>query len=134
MRGWDILIEPKQIRRVVLCLDPSETIPRRAWVCRTGAHLTLVRQESYVSARVAGLNGLREFVDPRGAHASILGALIERRDVDEHRPRSVSIRGCIRRHACGCATEGSQLRDTHSGIRAGEVFEDRLCCAFIDRV
>src|SRR5688572_19419158 len=124
MRGWDVLIEPKQIGRVVLRLDPSETIPCRPRVCRTRARLTLVRQEAHVRAPVVGLNSLREFVDPRGAHASILRALIERRDVDEHRPRSMAIRGCIRRHACGGATERSKLRDAYDGIRAGKVFDD----------
>ena len=51
--GWDVLVEPEEVVRVVLRLDRGEPVPGRAGIGRTDARLALVAEEVDVRAGVA---------------------------------------------------------------------------------
>src|SRR5215217_554166 len=73
----DVLVEAEQVGWVVASFDRGQPIPSRARVGLAESRLAVVAEEVDIGAGVLLTQGGREVADPRLAHGSVGGAVVE---------------------------------------------------------
>jgi hypothetical protein len=76
--GWDVLVAPEQVVRIVASLDLDQAVPGGAWIGPVDAGGPLVAEEVDVGAQVVLLEGGGELVDPGLADGPVGGGSVSR--------------------------------------------------------
>ena len=77
------MVQAEEIGRVVARLDRAETIPRRTRVGIADSRVALRTQKVYVSPAIAALQRAGEATNPGLVRGGLVGAQIDRADVDQ---------------------------------------------------
>src|SRR5215211_4481958 len=129
-----VLVEPEKVHRVVATLDRSEPVPGRTRVGLADPPLALIAEKADVRTAVTLAQRRREVGYPVLVHRRLIGALVERGDVNHDVRAAVGERGGLSRHPGHRPTEHPDLYHSHLSCRGLEVLDDRLCHGAIDSI